>query len=169
MLWRSRQSIWGTCPPVPAGASRVLDSYFEQRAAEFPSHPAPRFGSLAAVALAPAGAAPGVDNEPYELYQVGARFVANLLGQALYAADSSDADFLRVVGASVDLLIWIPKKLAPRVAGDMRPLQLPTCFRRLGGAALAEVAGPVLERQFSPRQAAVRGGTAARTSLRRTH
>jgi hypothetical protein len=37
-------------------------------------------------------------------------------------------------------------------------MQRPTCFRRLTGAALAGIVGPVVEPLHSPRQAAVRGG-----------
>ena len=40
----------------------------------------------------------------------------------------------------------------------MRPLQLPTCFRRLYGAALAGVLGPLIEPHLCADQAAVAGG-----------
>ena len=86
--------------------------------------------------LAPGGSSPCIDNEPYELYHVGAPFVAALLGQALLAMDVSDEAGRAACGAAVDLLLWIRKWATPQAAGDMRPLQLPTCFRRLTGAAL---------------------------------
>ena len=54
--------------------------------------------------------------------------------------------------------MWIPKKAAAVGAGDMRPLQLPPCFRRLVGAALADIVGPIVEPHLPPRQAAIRGG-----------
>ena len=59
----------------------------------------------------------------------------------------------------MDLLIWIPKVEGDPSVLAQRPLQLPTCLRRLFGAALAEVAGPVLEPQLSAFQAAKRGGS----------
>eukprot|EP00959_Pyramimonas_sp_CCMP1952_P453426 9468225-Pyramimonas_sp.AAC.1 len=40
----------------------------------------------------------------------------------------------------------------------MRPLQLPTCLRRLHGASLADLMGPLVEPVLSPNQAAKRGG-----------
>eukprot|EP00959_Pyramimonas_sp_CCMP1952_P168385 3518431-Pyramimonas_sp.AAC.1 len=40
----------------------------------------------------------------------------------------------------------------------MRPLQLPTCLRRLHGATIADHLGPVIEPRLSPNQAAKRGG-----------
>eukprot|EP00959_Pyramimonas_sp_CCMP1952_P018957 400626-Pyramimonas_sp.AAC.1 len=40
----------------------------------------------------------------------------------------------------------------------MRPLQLPTCIRRLFGASLADLLGPVVEPLLSPNHAAKRGG-----------
>ena len=64
------------------------------------------------------------------------------------------------MGADPDLLIWIPKDAAQqRTTESSRPLQLPTTLRRLGGAAIADVAGPPLEASFSPYQAAHRGGS----------
>ena len=63
-----------------------------------------------------------------------------------------------MAGPALDLLLWIPKKADAEGTGDMRPLQLPPCFRRLVGAALASVAGPIVEPHLSSRQAAVRGG-----------
>ena len=110
------------------------------------------------VVLAPSGSAPGADNEPYELYHVGANFVAQLLGQALLAMAASDEALSCVAGPALDLLLWIPKKAAAVGTGDMRPLQLPPCFRRLIGAALAGIVGPIVEPHLSPRQAAIRGG-----------
>ncbi|MFM7986523.1 MAG: hypothetical protein ACKPKO_45140, partial [Candidatus Fonsibacter sp.] len=95
--------------------------------------------------LAPHGSAPGADNEPYELYHHGATFVAHLLGQALYTMNDPCSDLRQVSGAAVDLLLWIRKKPNPTRPEQMRPLQLPTCFRRLLGAALAQTVGPVVE------------------------
>ena len=41
----------------------------------------------------------------------------------------------------------------------MRPLQLPSCIRRLFGATIAEAVGPTFEAGLSAGQAAIRGGT----------
>ena len=41
----------------------------------------------------------------------------------------------------------------------MRPLQLPTCLRRLFGAALASVVGPAVEPHMRDDQAAKAGGS----------
>ena len=61
------------------------------------------------------------------------------------------------LGPSVDLLIWIPKASGTQPADGMRGLQLPSCMRRLFGAALVGEAAPPLEASFSPHQAGVRG------------
>ena len=107
------------------------------------------------VVIAPSGSAPGVDNEPYEFHHVGAHTVALLLGQALLAMAISDRALSCVVGPALDLLLWIPKKAAVVGTSDMRPLQLPPCFRLLIGAALAGIVGPIVEPHLSPRQAAI--------------
>merc|ERR1711884_41067 len=89
----------------------------------------------------------------------GARFVAELLHQAfLVAADSPEA-LRRVVGAAIDLLVWIPKREGDDSVAAQRPLQLPTCLRRLFGAALADEVGPAVEPRLSPDQVAKRGGS----------
>ena len=56
------------------------------------------------VVLAPVGSTPGADSEPYELYHVGADFVALLLGQALLAMAIDGAALSCVVGPALDLL-----------------------------------------------------------------
>ena len=99
-----------------------------------------------------------MDGEPYEVYHVGSRFVAALLAQGTYAADMSDTLLEAVLGPSVDLLVWIPKHPGAEWPSDLRPLQLPTCFRRLFGAIIADLVGPELEPQFSIDQAAIKGG-----------
>ena len=79
-------------------------------ACPFPQGPAPTVEGLLRVVLAPAGSAPGADNEPYELYHVGAHFVALLLGQALLAMAIDDSALACVAGPALDLLLWIPKE-----------------------------------------------------------
>ena len=158
-LWHSRADIWGTAPGLPPEALRLLQAYFSHRGrANLPPRPMPTWGKLNALILAPAGSAPGVDGEPYEVYHVGSRFVAALLAQGTYAADMSDALLCAVLGPSVDLLVWIPKHPGAEWPNDFRPLQFPTCFRRLFGAIMADLVGPELEPQFSVDQAAVKGG-----------
>ena len=109
ILWRSRESIWASCPSSPRHAGPVLDAYFEGRRASFPHAPAPTVEGMLRVVLAPSGSAPGADNEPYELYHVGAFFVAQLLGQAPLAMAVSDEALSSVAGPALDLLLWIPK------------------------------------------------------------
>ena len=67
------------------------------------------------------------------------------LGASFYAAQVSSVAIEQVLGPSVDILVWILKNKGGERPMDMRPLQLPTCFRRLYGAALASVVGPVVE------------------------
>ena len=69
--------------------------------------------------------APGIDEEPYELYQAGAGFVAALMGQAHYAAAHSDGLLQLVLGGGIDLLVWIPKVDNAETPNEWRPLQLP--------------------------------------------
>ena len=131
-LWASRADIWGTVPGLPPEALRLLRAYFAHRGrANLPMRPNPTWGNLNALILAPAGSAPGVDGEPYDVYHVGSRFVAALLAQGTFAADMSDGLLEMVLGPSVDLLVWIPKQPGAEWPNDLRPLQLPTCFRRL--------------------------------------
>ena len=158
VLWRSREPIWASCPASPEHAAPVLDAYFAGRQALFPEVPRPKMGEMLRIVLAPAGSAPGVDNEPYELYHIGAHFVASLLGQALLTMSIGDEALTYAAGPAVDLLLWIPKKAAAEGASDMRRLQLPPCFRRLVVAALAGIVGPIVEPHVSPRQVAIRGG-----------
>ena len=158
-LWNSRADIWGTSPGLPPEATRLLRIYFSHSGrANLPRRPAPTGGKLCALILAPAGSAPGVDGEPYEAYHVGSRFVAALLAQGTYAADMSDELPALVLGPSVDLLVWIPKHPGAEWPNDLRPLQLPTCFRRLFGDIMADLVGPEIEPQLSVDQAAVKGG-----------
>ena len=84
MLWRNRESIWGTPPPPsPPGAAAILDEYFHESRSSIP--PTPHIGErkLRGLVLACRGSAPGVDGIPYELYHWGAFFVAALLAQGL--------------------------------------------------------------------------------------
>ena len=64
-----------------------------------------------------------------------------------------------VLGPSVDLLVWIMKVLGAERPAEMRPLQLPTCLRRIHGAALAGVVGPEVEPHLTEDQASKAGGS----------
>ena len=86
------------------------------------------------------------------------RFVACLIAQGMCAADINDALPDSVLGSSIDLLVWIPKTPGAGVPNDLRPLQLPTRFRRLFGAAIAGIVGPIIEPALCPDQAAISGG-----------
>ena len=144
LLWDSRAEVWSSAPPVAPAAQALLDEYFRDRHVSFPQHPRPEWTTMARVILGAGGSAPGLDSEPYEVYHYGVRFVACLLGQASYAAALGDDLLQRVLGPSVDLLVWILKHPRAERVGEMRPLQLPPCFRRLFGAVVAGEVGSAL-------------------------
>ena len=85
--------------------------------------PRPRWRRLLRIVLGPNGNAPGIDGEPYEAYHHGARFVACLLAQAMYASNVSDDALEAALGPSVDLLVWILKYEGAEDPAGMRPLQ----------------------------------------------
>ena len=145
-------------PPCPAAGEELLDDYFASRAGSASAVPEPDWGSLVGCVLEPFGSAPGHDGIPYEVYHAGPRFVACLLGQCFHAANISQARLDDALGPAIDLLVWIMKVPDAECASGMRPLQLPSCFRRLFGAALASVAGPVVEPLLSNDQIAKSGG-----------
>ena len=93
---------------------------------------------------------------------MGVNFTAHLLAQAFHAAGISEEALDRVLGPSIDLLLWIPKKAGLFTADAQRPLQLPPCLRRLFGAALLSSTAPALEPHISRHQAAKKGGTCAK-------
>ena len=158
VLWRGREDIWSKFPDCPPAAEQALTAYFRDRTANFPGSPRPNLEALVGTVLGPSASAPGWDGHPYELYHVGSRFVANLLGQAHYAAEFSDELLLDVLGPSEDLLVWIPKKEGARQGGHFRPLELPTCLQRLFGASIVHQVGAQIEQHLSHHQAAHRGG-----------
>ena len=129
-LWDSRADIWGSAPPVPHGGRALLRAYFRGRSAIFPAAMPVRRAVLLGRILAGAGSAPGVDDEPYEVYHYGANFMVCLLAQACHATGMDDDALEAALGPSVDLLIWIPKSATAETTGEMRGLQLPTCLRR---------------------------------------
>merc|ERR1712102_7275 len=136
----------------------ILDAYFQDKQVNLPTLPKPSWHTLATLILQQAGSAPGIDEQPYEVYHYGVRFMACLLGQAVWAASRSDQELDLVLGESVDLLVWILKYPGAEEAAGMRPLQLPTCLRRLFCAHVASTLGPQIEPQLCPDQAATKGG-----------
>ena len=80
------------------------------------------------------------------------------LGQAVHAAGIGDRELQLPLGPSVDVLAWILKQPDAEEPVGMRPLQLPTCFRRLFGAVTAGVLGPLVKPQLYCDQAAVACG-----------
>ena len=96
--------------------------------------------------------APGCDNCPYELYHYGASFFVSLV---FWTLETVLVDW-------PDLLAWIPKFDGASTTLGTRPLQLPTCLRRLVGSVLVDLTGAEMESRLSADQAAVRGGDCLR-------
>jgi hypothetical protein len=159
MLWQSRSSLWTSHAALPTTANQILAKYFEDRPRpSFTASPQPHESHLLGLVLAPAGSAPGPDGIPYEALQQASRLTAWILGQAWHAAEALPSALSVVLGDSIDLLVWIPKKDCPTTTSQCRPLQLPTCLRRLFGASVAGVLGPCLEPCLTDDQSATRGG-----------
>ena len=121
----------------------------------------PSFEEIAKTILSMGGSAAGCDGWPYEVFHLGVNFVAHLLAQAFHAAGMSREHLEAVLGPSIDLLLWIPKKANSETPDAQRPLQLPPCLRRLFGACCMIVTGPRVEPHLSQDQAAKKGGTCA--------
>ena len=162
MLWDSRRGLWGSAPPVPGYADTILQTYFRDRAVELPDAPDPRPTDVAEKLLGAGGSAPGYDGIPYEAYHQGVELVTEALTLAVLAAHHDPAILDVMLGPNVDLLLWIPKKAGADRPDGQRPLQLPTCFRRLFGSVLTAMIAPAVEPKFSEWQASVKGGSCAR-------
>ncbi len=158
VLWESRESIWGTSPSLPARADRILDYYFCSRPS-MAAIPPPTTAAVLGHILHPGGSAPGCDGACYEALHFASNMVAHLLAQAIHAAALDSPLLQHVLGPSVDLLVWIVKAPGADTPAGLRPLQLPSCFRRLFGAVLAGAAGPAVEPHLCTHQAAIAGGT----------
>ena len=161
MLWDSRRGLWGSTPPVPGFADTILQANFRDRSAVLPSVPRPRYKDIAAKVLAAGGPAPGHNGVPYEAYHQGVELVTEALSLAVLAVHHDPAVLDVMLGPNVDLLLWIPKKAGADRADGQRPLQLPTCFRRLFGSVITEMVAPQVEPKFSEWQASVKGGSCA--------
>ena len=109
--------------------------------------------------MEPSGSAPGYDGIPYEAFNHGSNFVSCLLGQAFYAEQMSSTAIEKVLGPSIDILVWVLKSKGGERPSDMRPLHLPKFSKRLFGAALASVVGPAVEPHMCEGQAAKAGGS----------
>ena len=117
-LWRGREAIWATPPPLPPTAERILDAYVEGRPRlQVEAAPAPRAGLLAALVLRGKGSAAGVDGHPYAVYHHGVAYVTALLAQAAHGAAAGEQSLDHCLGGSVYLLVWIPEA-PPRGQGS---------------------------------------------------
>ena len=129
--------MWASAPPLPAYGTALLDAYLVGRGAAFPALPGPDWKALVQNDLAPAVSGSGADGEPYEVYHLGTRFVACLLGRALHAATIGEAELDAALGPSVDLLVWILNYERAEDPAGMRPHPvaqlLPTDLRRRRG------------------------------------
>ena len=136
----------------------ILNNYFKDRHVDIGD---PRIDreDIARRILGAKDSAPGLDGMPYEVYHHGLHFMTALLEQALLASTRSDQELLDILGEAEDLAIWIPKKEDLETCDGLRPLQLPTCLRRLFGTIIMGQIGPQVEPQFSAHQAAVLGGS----------
>ena len=143
----------------PPAAQALIDHYFDNGTRRADVVRPPSRARLISLVLAQRGSAPGADGVPYEVLAQGAMYVAALLESAFLAAADSPDRLRATLGAAIDLLVWIPKAEGSLLVSAQRPLQLPSCLRRLFGAALAAVAGPVVEPLMPPHQAAKRGGS----------
>ena len=162
MLWDSRRGLWGSAPLVPNFADTILRAYFRGRSAGLPDTPDPCPRAVAGKVLEAGGSAPGYNGVPYEAYHQGVELVAEALSLAVLAAHHDPAVLDVMLGPNVDLLLWIPKKAGADRPDGQRPLQLPTCFRRLFGSVLTAMVAPQIEPKFSEWQASVRGSSCAR-------
>ena len=146
---------------MPELADTILQAYFRYRSAVLPSVPHPRYKDIAEKVLAAGGFAPGHNGIPYEAYHQGVELVTEALTLAVLAAHHDPAVLDVMLGPNVDLLLWIPKKAGADRTDGQRPLQLPTCFRRLFGSVITEMVAPQVEPKFSEWQASVKGGSCA--------
>ena len=151
---------------MPEFADAILQAYFRGRDAELPGVPNPCPRDVAGKVLAAGGSAPGYNGVPYEAYHQGVELVTEALSLAVLAAHHDPAVLDVMLGPNVDLLLWIPKKAGADRPDGQRPLQLPTCFRRLFGSVLTAMVAPTIEPRFSEWQASVRGGSCARNISR---
>ncbi|MFM7979282.1 MAG: hypothetical protein ACKPKO_08205, partial [Candidatus Fonsibacter sp.] len=157
-MWAHREPIWGTMAPLPAGADALLASYFASRSVSMPRTPTIRMARIRGAIQAAYGSAPGSDGIPYKVYHGRVAFVAELLAEGLAAAEDGPDGLRRILGEPEDLLIWIPKPGMPRGPSALRPLQHPTCLRRLFGTVITDLIGRDIEPLLSQEQAAKKGG-----------
>ena len=158
ILWESRRGVWADGWAASEGSQALLELYGERRIDEL-EDAMPTRDQIVQRILAAGGSAAGADGTPYEVYHAGVGFVAALVGQAFWAARRSEWHLRLALGPNIELLIWIPKRADALTAEGQRPLQLPTCLRRLVEAVATEIAAPIVEPTLSRWQAARRRGS----------
>ena len=161
MLWDSRKEPWGSAPPMPELANKILDAYFRDRSVTLPAVPCPSSRDIAGQILAAGGSATGHNGIPYEAYHQGVELATEALALAVFAAHHDPPVLDVMLDPNVDLLLWTPKKAGADRPDGQRRLQLPTCFRMLFGSFITLMVAPQVEPRFSEWQASVKGGTCA--------
>ena len=164
MLRDSKKGLWGSAPPMPELADTILGAYFLDRSASLPDVPRPCSRDIAGHVLAAGGSAPRHNGIPYEAYHQGVELVTDALALAVPAAHHDPAVLDKMLGPSVDLLLWILKKAGADRPDVQRPLQLPTCFWTLSGSVVTSMVAPQVEPRFSEWQASVKGCSCARNT-----
>ena len=179
LLIETREDIWFLPPNVTYERDETLEAYSQERSHRVPEEPPTDYGFLRGTVLAPAGSGVGGDGAPYEVYQLHPQLTACILAQAFFVAQAVGVQAMSqeghdpndpagnllscVLGPATELCIWIPKIIGNLVRWSQRPLSLPTCMRRLFGGASMRVIGPGVEPALEPAQAAVAGGSCARS------
>ena len=167
-LVATRQDLWFSRDKRNPEATEWLTAYARQRTHLLPDEIHATWEFLRGCVLAASGSAPGLDGVPYEAYQLYPQLMAAILGQALYSLHREDrpdpfgrqqSSLNPLIGNAIDLLVWIGKKPGDRRVGQQRPLQLPTCARRLMGSATASLIAPAIEPSLTKAQAAIAGGS----------
>ena len=167
-LLATRDDLWFTRDGLNPKAKEWLEAYAAQRNHLLPNEVQTTWAFLRGCVLSAGGSAPGCDGVPYEAYQLYPQLMAAVLGQALlqlrkearadpFGKHSSALD--RLLGNSIDLLVWISKRPNDLRVTQQRPLQLPTCARRLMGCASASLIAPAMEPALTKAQAAIGGGS----------
>ena len=180
-LFETRRHIWMSAPPPPRDCRAALAAYRERVSHSVPPRPPVSLGALRRAVMSPAGSGVGVDGMPYEVFHLQPVLVAALVGQAFLQLERRGDDMIArrgddprpepgwldsILGPPHDLLIWIPKERGNDAVGAQRPLNLPTCLRRLYGGAGMHILGPAVEPGLTDGQAARAGGSCQRNIRR---
>ena len=172
-LISTRRHIWFAKPSRQDDPTPLLEAYMCNRAPGTTEGPPLCLSRLRGAVLAFSNSGVGGDGTPYEAYHLHPQLIACLLAQGFLVLDAHGEELLEVqadpcdprpqpldavLGPPMDLLIWIPKEVGNRLVTAQRPLHLPTCLRRIFGAAGMGTVGPALEPHLDPSQAARLGG-----------